>query len=222
MRMIRSSLYRLFLLGLVVLAAVLSFSGPTPCPLRAGAEEAEPNGCRVHGIREGQVLIKVERPDVLALSLQVAYGWMKDANVFGPDGRRIALVHLTKEEPQRVPLDKGPGTYRVSCGGVAVWEARTEHSPLLFVPDRDITCIQHSYESFSPFYFRVPPDTKMATLCFTNQRGTTGPEAHVRLTAPDGTELFLRKLEELTPRSFMERIGATNEREAEMNYEILT
>jgi len=194
------------------------------CPLRrAGAEDVQsPVGTRIKGIRQGQILINVERPDVLKLQLQIGYGWMRDASVFGPDGRRIALVQLKKDRSSEVLLDKGRGTYRVVVGGVSVWQARTHHSSILFRPEREITSLQQSYEDFSPYYFHVPPGTERAVLSFTNQRGMSGEEAYVRLTAPDGTEVLLKKLDAITAKSFFKRIGAANEREAELKYEILT
>lgn len=177
----------------------------------------------IEWIRRGTVYLDVDNPDGATVTVRKNFSPEAYLYLYGPDGDRLVCRPVEKNAREfTLALEAGPGTYRMILSGEAVWNARTQNTPVIFEPEREWTSLHQTDDKDRRYYFRVAPDCERFTLHATNQNGNTGAPAVVRLYDPHGKLSKDVGLKRITPESLMHRIGAANRQEAELKFRILT
>ncbi|MFP3905099.1 MAG: hypothetical protein ACLFWB_12715, partial [Armatimonadota bacterium] len=178
---------------------------------------------QIEWIRRGTAYIHIKSPDTVTITVQKRFCPAPYLYLYGPDGDCISRRPVTADDTElRLPLDAGPGTYRLLLSAEPVWSASTEHSPVILRPEREWTGLHQTDDVPRKYYFSVTEGTDSFTLHATNHNGSGGAPGVVKLYDPGGEMAKEVRLDAISPVTLMERIGAANKREAELKYRILT
>ncbi|MFO7948486.1 MAG: hypothetical protein R6V19_16910 [Armatimonadota bacterium] len=178
---------------------------------------------QIEWLRRGTAYIDVKSPDTLTVSIQKRFCPAPYLYLYGPDGDCITRRPVTANDTElRLPLDAGPGIYRLVLSAEPVWSAGTDHSPVILRPEREWTGLHQTDDTPRTYYFSVPEGTDSFTLHATNHNGSGGAPGVVKLYGPEGEMVEEARLDAISTATLMKRIGANNKQDAEVKYRILT